>query len=272
MLMYKSEIAEQAERHTKEMETHCHDRIEYCINNTQIFTGVNGTAHNFAKKGDVFSDHISFIKKEACVNLMQATTTDALAYLISSKDDDVTILNFASYKNAGGAFLSGSMAQEEALCHESFLYNVLRKFPEYYKENCEHLSKGLYLDRALYTPEVMFRGVLKANVITCACPNKIPMERYGAFTEEENYEALKNRITFLRDILLTKCCDHVILGAWGCGVFRQDAREVAELFKDTFENTGMNIVYAIPDDRNFEAFEEVFGKDKVIETEKSKNY
>jgi hypothetical protein len=55
-------------------------------------------------------------------------------------------------------------------------------------------------------------------------------------------------------------------------VFRQDAREVAELFKDTFENTGMNIVYAIPDDRNFEAFEEVFGKDKVIETEKSKNY
>lgn len=269
MLIYKSDIARQAEKHTEEMETHCHDRIEYCINNTQIFTGVNGTTHNFVKKGDVFSDHISFIKKEACVNLMQATTTDALAYLISNKDGDVTILNFASYKNAGGAFLGGSMAQEEALCHESFLYNVLRKFPEYYKENCEHLNKGLYLDRALYTPEVMFRGALKANVITCACPNKTPLVRYNAFTEAENHEALKNRITFLRDILLTKCCDHVILGAWGCGVFRQDAKEVAELFKEVFKETDLNIVYAIPDDRNFKAFEDVFGKDKAIDVNRT---
>lgn len=33
----------------------------------------------------------------------------------------MAVLNFASYKNPGGMFIKGSKAQEECLCHESFL-------------------------------------------------------------------------------------------------------------------------------------------------------
>ena len=39
----------------------------------------------------------------------------------------IAVLNFASFKNPGGMFYNGSSAQEESLCHESFLYNVLKK-------------------------------------------------------------------------------------------------------------------------------------------------
>ena len=281
MLMYKSDIAEQAERHTEEMEQKYAEEIKWCRDNTICYTGVNGY-HDF--KG--YNDHNKAITYHPVTSsnnaprLIQATTTDALEYITDHDDKaHVILLNFASYKNAGGAFLGGSMAQEEALCHESFLYNVLREFPEYYEENGKHLNKGLYLDRALYTPSVFFNHNGKqrcADVITCACPNKTPLVRYNAFTETENHEALKDRITFLRDILTlewrVRChsvTPYVVLGAWGCGIFRQDAKEVAELFKKIFKETDLNIVYAIPDDRNFKAFEEVFGKDKVIETDRT---
>ncbi len=282
MIMYKSDIAEQAERHTEEMEQKYAKEIKWCKENTICYTGVNGvnTFKGYGGNKIGITYHCTPSSGKRQPRLIQATTTDAMEHIYSTKDEaHVILLNFASYKNAGGAFLGGSMAQEEALCHESFLYNVLSGFPEYYEENSKHLNQGMYLDRALYTPSVFFNhnGQQRvADVITCACPNKTPLVRYNSFTEEDNHNALKERITFLRDILTTewrvRCHSvppYVILGAWGCGVFRQDAKEVAKLFKEVFEDANINIVYAIPDDRNFKAFEEVFGKDKIIEVNRT---
>lgn len=41
------------------------------------------------------------------------------------ENEKIAVLNFSSYKNPGGGFLLGSRAQEECLCHESNLYNIL---------------------------------------------------------------------------------------------------------------------------------------------------
>ena len=173
------------------------------------------------------------------------------------------VLNFASYKNPGGGFMNGMMSQEEALCHESFLYNVLEVlYPQYYHWNNQHLNRGLYLNRALYTPDVRF-GEIFCDVITCAAPNWGPARRYGTATPEENSEILESRIRFVLEIARHMRVDTLILGAYGCGVFKQDATEVARIFKELLKEEYHNfnkVVFAIPvgRDGNLQKFVDVF--------------
>ena len=95
-------------------------------------------------------------------------------------------------------FLAGSMAQEEAICHESILYNVLREFPKYYEWNKKHLNKTLYLNRAIFSKNILFRRcnhekvVEKyASVITCATPNKGTAQKYQNVSDEVDLETAK---------------------------------------------------------------------------------
>ena len=192
--------------------------------------------------------------------------TDSVSSVFKHAGPDtgtVAVLNFASYRNPGGKFLEGSSAQEESLCHESFLYNVLSKCDSFYDWNNSNVNRGLYLNRAIYSPGILFARdgrETMCDVITCACPNKIPAVRYHSFTAEENSEALRQRIAFIKDIAEDNAVDTLILGAFGCGVFMQDPEEVAHTFSETFrESTVKRIVYAVPgENRNANVFRKCF--------------
>ena len=168
-------------------------------------------------------------------------------------------MNFASYKNPGGGFLNGSSAQEESLCHTSFLYNVLERETEFYDYNKQHMNRGLYHNRAIYSQDIRFfsdNKTMVCDVITCAAPNRSVLEKYGSFTEDQNMHMLKSRIRFIKSIIERHNIDTVILGAWGCGVFKQNPRTIAKLFSEN----GMpakHAVYAIPDDWTFKIFSEI---------------
>ena len=70
---------------------------------------------------------------------------------------DLAVLDFASFTNPGGGYIRGSWAQEEALCAESFLYNVLEKQGDWYGENRRrNINCDLYRNRALVVPKVRF--------------------------------------------------------------------------------------------------------------------
>ncbi|MFR3451345.1 MAG: TIGR02452 family protein [Collinsella sp.] len=70
---------------------------------------------------------------------------------------DLAVLDFASFTNPGGGYTRGSWAQEEALCAESFLYNVLEKQGDWYGENRRrNINCDLYRNRALVVPKVRF--------------------------------------------------------------------------------------------------------------------
>lgn len=174
-------------------------------------------------------------------------------------DGKVAVLNFASYKHPGGGFMSGRMAQEEALCHESTLYPVLAAFPDYYNVNRHNLNYGLYNDDALYSKDILFNKYdLYADVITCACPNWGATRRHN-ITWLENIDTLKSRINFILRIAEDNHVDTLILGAWGCGVFKQDPWEVAKQFKEALKNHKhfKTVVFAIPGGVNYEVFKKV---------------
>lgn len=244
----KDLLTERAKRHTEEMARKYRSEIEHSVALSHIY------AMNNAEKTTESNITISVIDADSVSAAMKA-------------DGRICILNFASYKYPGGMFLKGSKAQEECLCHESFLYNVLSCFPDYYERNLKNLNRALYKNRAIYSPDVLFfhDGEKKfCDVLTCAAPNFTTASKYQKVTPEENRKVLQDRIHFILSILSENKPDTAILGAFGCGVFGQNPYEVAEIFKNEIEKgicMPMNLVFAIPDgaNGNLKAFKEVFG-------------
>ncbi len=238
-----------AKRHTKNMAARYEEEIRRSIDSTRIYSP------DFRLEPPV--------EKRTVFIMEKGFTQESI--LRHTGEKKLAVLNFASYRHPGGGFINGAMAQEESLCHSSFLYNVLEHFPDFYQWNEAHYHKGLYENRALYSESVRFfdasglRSVM-ADVLTCAAPNRSMIKRKAAFSEEENEQALRSRILFLRDICEKEGVSVFIAGAFGCGVFAQKPEKVAAFFKEAFCCSGVEkLILAVPPDKNFKAFQEVFG-------------
>ena len=245
-----------AKYHTIEMNEKFMDDIEKSILGSKIYTGPNYINLERNCKTDIIiesMDSVTAIKK----------------YVNKYIENNTVVLNFASYKYPGGKFLEGSCAQEECLCHESNLYNVLKGFPDYYDWNKKNLYKSLYLDRAIFSPNIIFVdknfGYEKCNVITCAAPNYSAARKYRNASKEENLDVLKCRIDFVLSIAADQKQKILILGAFGCGVFGQDPYIVSSIFKTLlstkYKDVFDTVVFAIPKsnkNNNLEAFLNVF--------------
>lgn len=245
----KDERAKQAKEHTERMERLYKKEIKRSIVNSKIYDG--------------------YPAYEPLT--ISVVDEDSVSAILNHHYGKTAVLNFASFKNPGGMFLNGSKAQEECLCHESFLYNVLSELQDYYDKNKTMLNKSLYQDRLIYSPDVLFEKAdekVFCDVITCAAPNKTAAQKYCSVTDEQNYRALRERIEFVCAVLADQHVETAILGAFGCGVFGQDATEVAKLFQMSLENYPGNlkrVVFAIPgtmDKANLNAFKKVFAKGK----------
>lgn len=243
---------EHAAAHIKEMENLFGEQIKSSVKNSVIYGG-SGKA---PQKGD---DSNTNGKAETLV--LNIDSTEAVLQYPGA-----ALLNFASYRKAGGGFVTGAWAQEEAICHDSTLYNVISHFNGFYAENENNLNRSLYTDRAIFSPGIIFsRGGKNAecSVITCAAPNLGSAYNHGV-TTSENEAALKQRTDFVISIAEEQGCDTVILGAWGCGVFGQDPAVMARLFKERLESTTIKLaVFAIPgqtSNKNFTSFKEAFSR------------
>lgn len=252
----KEELEKKARKHTFNVEAGYKDEIASCVQRSIVYSD------------DMIS--ISSEKKQKSSYLFRDTTVDALFKLRREfgPRKRICVLNFASYRNPGGKFLEGSSTQEESLCHASFLYNVLKEMSEYYEWNRRNLNKGLYFDRAIYSSNVRFFNdteTVLADVLTCAAPNRLCLVEHDAFTEEENTKVLVQRTRFIKSIIGAQDVDIAILGAWGCGVFKQDSGKVANLFMgDGGVQVNDIAVYAIPDDKTYGVFLEAMEKHEQL--------
>ena len=256
----KEKRAEKAREHTQLMEYYYGDEIKDTVefDTKEYNDGFEINHPTFT------SEHTEFI-------LEDTDSVSAILKYTPEFDEKhlyyTAVLNFASYKNPGGQFINGSKAQEESLCHESYLYNVLKEFDNtFYDWNRRHKNKSLYLNRALYSDSVMFmRGdeLRYCDVITCASPNKTASQKYCGVSDEENSKVLRDRIDFVLKIAKDNLVEILILGGYGCGVFGQDPYEVAQIFKElltTKYKCFNKVIFAIPDKKgeNYIAFKEVF--------------
>ena len=247
---------------TNEMEQEFSDEIDYSINNTQVYDDLDG------------SNRLYQTTDKTNTMTIEVVPLDTVSAIFKYQDDtSLVTLNFASFKNPGGGFINGSKAQEECLCEESFLYNVLYSFNNtFYEENRKMLNKSMYKNRALYSPQIIFLREEKngkriegkeaiSDVITCASPNFSSGKNLGV-SKEENLKVLESRIQFILDIASINHAETLILGAFGCGVFKQDPKNVANIFKKLLPHYPfVKVVFAIPQsrkDNNYEVFKQVF--------------
>lgn len=158
----------------------------------------------------------------------------------------VGVLNFASARNPGGGFLGGSQAQEESLARSSGLYASLRTSTEYYQYH-RGRKTGLYSDRMIYSPScpvfmdddgALLDEPYLVDFVTSPAPNA------GAILNNHPEDAalipdcFNLRIRKLLALLYERKCDALVLGAWGCGVFRNDPQMVAQLFAHYLGESG----------------------------------
>lgn len=188
------------------------------------------------------------------VSVTAETTLHAIARLAGAPG--LAALNFASAKNPGGGFLGGAQAQEESLARSSGLYPSLLRCPEYYEANRASGSM-LYTDHLIRSPGVpVFRndsGALleqpvRVNMLTSPAPNAGVARERG---ERGVLETLRRRAAQVLTVAAEAGDQTLILGAWGCGVFRNDPDEVAETFdtllRGPYQGAFDEVVFAIRD-------------------------
>ena len=146
----------------------------------------------------------------------------------------VVALNFASARHPGGGFLNGARAQEESLCRSSGLYACLNGNPMY-AFHAGHRG-GLYTNYAVYSPGVPVlrddEGELLAEPPSCAFITS-PAVNAGAVPAAERDSIrgeMERRVFKVLSIAAGHGHDAAVLGAWGCGVFKNDPALIAELF------------------------------------------
>ncbi len=219
----------------------------------------------------ILSKPIFEYSQNVTIEVINSTSIEAL---FAIKNQKVGILNFASAKNPGGGFLGGASAQEESLARSSSLYASLMKDQTMYKYNRNQTS-FLYSDYMIYSPKTVFwfddngnamEESILIDVITSPAPNKGAMLQHNR-TEEIALieEVFLKRIRYVLHLANQVGIEYLILGAWGCGVFRNESSEVAKLFQKVIEEeyskAFKKIVFAVFDTSekqlNFKAFEKI---------------
>ena len=194
---------------------------------------------------------------ETKISVTKESTLDCVRRLKSEGKDRILCLNFASARNPGGGFLGGSQAQEESIVRASGLYPSLLKCTSYYETN-KDLNSCFYSDYMIYTPETPIfkkengenmKGLICASVITAPAVNTgVVMNREPERIREVEI-VMKHRIAKVLAISDSNNHKILVLGAWGCGVFKNNPIDMARYFKEViesdFKNVFEEIVFAV---------------------------
>lgn len=180
------------------------------------------------------------------------------------------ILNMASRHNPGGGVTTGAGAQEETIFRRTNIFRSLYQFAPYAEQYNVKQSKLQYpMDKnfgGIYSPKVtifrederngykLINHPKKLAFISVAGVNRPSLNRNGMI-EDFVVEQIKNKMRTILRIGLIHSHDALVLGALGCGAFRNPPKHIACLFDEVikekeFANKYKYIVFAILEDHN----------------------
>lgn len=213
--------------------------------------------------------------EQTMLHVSNRTTLDA-AQDLADVYPAIACLNFASAKNPGGGFLSGSQAQEESLARSSGLYATLQTQPNFYAYH-RRGSSSLYSDHVIFSPNVpVFRdddGTLLntpwfTSFITAAAVNAGAVRQNEPAHVGHIIPTMEQRTRMVLGVAALHKCDALVLGAWGCGVFQNDPATIATIFKNElaqprFRQRFRHIEFAVydssPQQATFATFKRILG-------------
>lgn len=181
------------------------------------------------------------------------------------------ILNMANAFNAGGGVTRGSMAQEEEIFRCTNLYESL--FPlhaklaeEYGFEIKDKNGYPITKFGAIYSPDItIFREGKRNGYKLMEKPVKMAFISAAAFKDPPLFDedtldlrmvpSMLQKIRAILRVALDNNHDAFVLGAWGCGAFRNPPKHIARLFHKIFEEEEFkdkfkNLTFAIIEDYN----------------------
>lgn len=188
----------------------------------------------------------------------------------------IALLNFANPVKPGGAVENGFMGQEEELCRCSTLYKILNdkavcgEYYDYHEKNKSAMST----DSLIYSEDIIIvksdekepvrmnpKEYINVDVITMAAP--YCGNEFGNSTIDDAtlYEIHVNRARHMMAVAAYKGVDVLILGAFGCGAFKNNPTVVAKAYSRVskeFSKCFKCIEYAVysrsKDNNNYEIF------------------
>lgn len=256
------------------------------------------TNHRLQKSVQASSEKQEIIRENDKITVPQLDIYEDNAQIIVSKKRSfqaasayksrkTAVHNFASATNPGGGVVQGSSAQEECLCRCSGLYfnlNTQSMWDGFYTPH-RNSRNPIHNDDLIYTPDVtVFKSdtanpVLlpekdwyTADVITCAAPNlrERPGNSYNAgegdrqikVSDKELLSLHEKRLKRILDVAVAKGDKVVILGAFGCGAFKnkpevvaQAAQKVVKEYRKAFQVIEFAVYCGMRDDTNYRIFD-----------------
>lgn len=242
------------------------DTLSQCVSDPDILESILYARDHFHIYREPIHCVESF-KPDASQNVLfvNCSSLEAVELLECMSSSEIAVLDFASATTPGGGALVGSKGQEEELCRLTSLYLVLNSDKlksEYYIPNkAAEKTKAGALDydvTTLYLPQIK---VLKnssgsrkpaqrysnINVIVCAAPN---LRNRIASDEMQLEKLVYERACRIFECAIQNQCKNIVLGAHGCGAFRNPISVVgrayskaAEIYRKHFDT----ILFAIPD-------------------------
>ena len=239
------------------------------------------------------NDYPEFDAEKACDTEVTVTRDRsyqaAMRLAAENAGSRIAVMNFANAFQAGGGVVKGAGAQEECLCRTSTLYPLLyrKTLRDTFYKHHRTLNTPKATDALIYTEDVVICKTdedlpkrmprerwVNVDVITVAAPDLrdksnpyAPLAGGGTFMKNaELFGYHVKRAIHVLTCAAAQGADILVLGAFGCGAFRNDPTVVAHAYKvaiEIFPKVFRKIEFAVycnpADQKNYETFSRVLG-------------